>query len=66
MIDELHERVTRSRLQHISHFAHFTFVASFVPLDVGHALSDPNYVNALHEKLENYERNQIWLLVQTG
>ena len=63
MIGELHERVTRSRSQHISHFAHSAFVATFEPRDVGHALSDPNWVNAMHEELENFERNQVWVLV---
>jgi hypothetical protein len=63
MIGELHERVTRSKSQHISHFAHSAFVATFEPRDVGHALSDPNWVNARHEELENFERNQVWVLV---
>jgi hypothetical protein len=63
MIGELHERVTRSRSQRISHFSHSTFVATFDPRDVGHALSDPNRVNAMHEELENFERNQVWVLV---
>jgi hypothetical protein len=57
IIGELHERVTRSRSHHISHFAHLAFVATFEPRDVGHALSDPNWVNAMHEELENFERN---------
>jgi hypothetical protein len=42
MIGKLHEQVTRSRSQHISHFAHSIFVASFEPRDVGHALSNTN------------------------
>jgi hypothetical protein len=63
MIGELHERVTRSRSQHISHFAHSTFVVTFEPQDVGHALSDLNWVNAMHEELENFERKQVWVLV---
>jgi hypothetical protein len=63
MIGELHERVTRSRSQQISHFAHSAFVATFESRDVGHALSDPNWVNAMHEELENFERNQVWVLV---
>jgi hypothetical protein len=61
MIGELHEQVTRSRSQHISHFAHSAFVATFEPRDVGHDLSDPNWVNAMHEELENFERNQVWV-----
>jgi hypothetical protein len=47
----------------MSHFAHSAFVASFEPLDVGHTLSNPNWVNAKHEELENFERNQVWVLV---
>ena len=48
----------------ISHFTHYAFVASFEPKDVGHALSDSNWVNAMHEELENFERNQVWVLVE--
>jgi hypothetical protein len=39
------------------------FVALFEPRDVGHALSDSSWVNVMHEKLENFERNQVWTLV---
>ena len=63
MIGSLHERTTRSRSNQISHFAHSAFVANFEPKDVGHALSDSNWVNAMHEELENFERNQVWVLV---
>jgi hypothetical protein len=59
MIGELHKRVTQSRSQHIYHFAHSTFVACFQHRDVRHALSDPNWVNARHEEVENFERNQV-------
>jgi hypothetical protein len=27
-------------------------------------LSDLNWVNAMHEELENFERNQVWELVE--
>jgi hypothetical protein len=57
MIVELHERVTRSRSYQISHFAHSAFVATFEPRDVGHALSNSNWVNAMHEELEIFETN---------
>jgi hypothetical protein len=40
------------------------FVALFEPRDVGHALSDLSWVNAIHEDLENFERNQVWTLVE--
>ncbi|WVZ64766.1 hypothetical protein U9M48_014241 [Paspalum notatum var. saurae] len=58
IIGGLNERVTRSRSTSLAHFAHFAFVASFEPHNVGHALSDANWVNAMHEELENFERNQ--------
>lgn len=63
MIGDINQRVTHSRSHAISHFAHSTFVASFEPRDVGHALFDPEWVNAMHEELENFERNQVWVLV---
>ncbi|WVZ51944.1 hypothetical protein U9M48_003041 [Paspalum notatum var. saurae] len=45
-------------------FSHSAYVASFEPWDVSHALSDPNWVNAMHEELENFERNHVWDLVE--
>jgi hypothetical protein len=64
MIGNLNERTTRDKSKEISHFAHSAFVASFEPRDVGHALSDPNWENAMHEELENFERNWVWVLVE--
>ncbi|WVZ80469.1 hypothetical protein U9M48_027940 [Paspalum notatum var. saurae] len=31
---------------------------------MSHALSNPNWVNAMHEELENFERNHVWDLVE--
>ncbi|WVZ52868.1 hypothetical protein U9M48_003877 [Paspalum notatum var. saurae] len=45
-------------------FLPLAYVASFEPRDVSHALSDPNWVNAMHEELENFERNHVWDLVE--
>jgi hypothetical protein len=44
-------------------FAHAAFVATFDPKDNVHALFDHNWVNSMHEELENIERNQVWELV---
>jgi hypothetical protein len=64
IIGNLNERVTRSsRLAHLSCFSNTLFVALFEPRDVGHALSNLSWVNAMHEELENFERNQVWTLV---
>jgi hypothetical protein len=64
IIGNLNEKVTRSsRLTHLSCFLNTLFVALFEPRDVGHALSDSSWVNAMHEELENFERYQVWTLV---
>jgi hypothetical protein len=65
IIGNLNERVTRSsRLAHLSYFINTLFVALFEPRDVGHVLSDSSWVNAMHEELDNFERNQVWTLVE--
>ena len=64
MLGDLNERVTRSKVTCIAGFAHSAFVASFEPKDVGNAFSDSNWVNAMHEKLENFEKNQVCVLVE--
>jgi hypothetical protein len=63
IIGDMNERTTRSRVRNTSHFAHATFVANFEPKDIGHTLLDHNWVNLMHEELENFERNQVWVLV---
>jgi hypothetical protein len=44
---------------HLSYFINMLFVDLFEPQDVGHALSDSSWVNAMHEELENFEGNQV-------
>jgi hypothetical protein len=50
IIGDIDERTTQSRFRNSSHFAHAAFVASFEPKDIGHALSDANWVNSMHEE----------------
>ncbi|WVZ64113.1 hypothetical protein U9M48_013680 [Paspalum notatum var. saurae] len=64
MIGDIHQRITRSSVASLVFFSHSAYVASFEPRDVSHALSDPNWVNAMHEELENFERNHVWDLVE--
>jgi hypothetical protein len=54
-----------SRLAHLSCFTNTLFVALFEPRDIGHALFDSSWVNDMHEDLENFERNQVWTLVES-
>jgi hypothetical protein len=65
IIGNLNKRMTQSsRSAHLSCFTNTLFVALFEPQDIGHALFYSSWVNAMHEKLENFERNQIWTLVE--
>jgi hypothetical protein len=64
IIGNLNERVTRcSRSAHLTCFTNTLFVALFESRDVGHTLSNSTWVNVMHEELENFERNQVWTLV---
>jgi hypothetical protein len=67
IIGNLNERVTQSsRSTHLSCFTNTLFIALFESRDVGYALSDSSWVNAMHEELENFERNQVWILVESS
>jgi hypothetical protein len=48
---------------HLAYFTNTLFVAIFQPQDIGYTLSDLCWVNAIHEELEKFERNQVWILV---
>jgi hypothetical protein len=54
IIGDMNEHTTWSRVRNSPHFAHAAFVATFEPKDIGHALSDHNWVNSMHEELENF------------
>jgi hypothetical protein len=63
IIGDINERTTRSRVRNNSHFAHAAFVATFEPKGIRHMLSDHNWVNSMHEELENFETIQVLELV---
>ena len=48
---------TRSRLA--SFYEHFSFVSSIEPKKIDEALMDVDWVNAMHEELTNFTRNQV-------
>jgi hypothetical protein len=67
IIGNLNERVTQSsRSAHLSCFTNTLFVSLFESRDVGHDLSALSWVNAMHEELENFERNQVWTLIESS
>ena len=53
---------TRSRLTLF--YEHFSFVSSIEPKKIEEALKDVDWVNAMHEELNNFTRNQVWELVE--
>ena len=53
---------TRSRLA--SFCEHFSFVSSIEPKKIDKALKDIDWVNAMHEELNNITRNQVCELVE--
>ena len=53
---------TRSRLA--SFCEHFLFVSSIEPKKIDEALKDVDWVNAMHEELNNFPKNQVWELVE--
>ena len=53
---------TRSHLANFCQY--YSFVSSLEPLKVEQALGDPDWVMAMQEELNNFERNQVWKLVE--
>ena len=43
--------------------AHHPFVSCVEPHKVYEALEDPDWLNAMHEELNNFERKKVWRLV---
>ena len=53
---------TRSRLA--SFYEYFSFVSSIEPKKIDESLKDVDWVNAMHEELNNFTINQVWELVE--
>jgi hypothetical protein len=66
-IDNIIGSIRRGVTTH-SHLANFyqyySFVSSLEPLKVKQALGDPDWVIAMQEELNNFKRNQVWILVE--
>ena len=53
--------MTRSK-KLISFIEHHSFVSCIEPKNVEEALQDPDWINAMHEELNNFTRNEVWTL----
>ena len=52
-----------TRSQKLTSFiAHHSFVSCYEPTKVEDALKDPDWINAMHEELNNFTRNEVWNL----
>jgi hypothetical protein len=52
-----------TRSQKLTSFVEYhSFVSCLKPKNVEEALQDPDWVNAMHEELNNFARNQVWTL----
>jgi hypothetical protein len=50
---------------HLTSFCeHYSFVSCGEPTMIEEALDDPDWVNAMHEELNNFAHNEVWELVK--
>jgi hypothetical protein len=53
-----------TRRQSANFSIHYAFVSCVEPQNVFEALEDPDWVEAMHEELNNFKRNKVWSLVE--
>jgi hypothetical protein len=58
----LHKGLSTRSHKHASFIEHHSFVSCVEPTCIDEALQDPDWVNAMHEELNNFNRNQVWTL----
>jgi len=62
IISQVQKGVTTRRS--MNHFCeHMAFVSQVEPKSVSEALKDSNWINAMHEELNQFARNEVWTLV---
>ena len=50
------------RCQYASFCEHYSFVSCLEPTNIDKALDDPDWVMAMQEELNNFTRNEVWVL----
>lgn len=50
------------RTQYASFCKHYSFVSCLEPTTIDEALEDPNWIMAMQEELNNFTRNEVWVL----
>jgi hypothetical protein len=56
------KRVSTRSQRYASFIEHHSFVSCVEPTCIDKALQDPDWVNVMHEELNNFTRNQVWTL----
>ena len=52
-----------TRSQKLASFIeHHSFISYIEPTNVEEALQDPDWINAMHEELNNFTHNEVWTL----
>ena len=54
--------VRTRRRQYASFCEHYSFVSCLEPTNIDEALEDPDWVIAMQEELNNFTRNEVWVL----
>ena len=54
----------RTRSSSLQHIAHCAFVSQIKPKNFKEANHEPNWISAMQEELVQFERNQVWELVE--
>ncbi|KAM0887545.1 hypothetical protein ACQ4PT_028956 [Festuca glaucescens] len=71
VLEHTHEKVlgdvrakvsTRSQLANFSN--HHAYISLVEPMKVFEALEDPDWLDAMHDELNNFKRNKVWTLVE--
>ena len=57
-------RIARSKTRLAKFCEYYSFISSIEPMKVEEALEHPDWINVVHEELHNFERNQVWTLVE--
>ena len=52
----------RTRSKHASFCEHYSFVSCAEPTCIEEALQDPDWIVAMQEELNNFTRNEVWVL----
>ena len=54
--------VRTRRRQYASFCEHYSFVSCLEPTNIDEALEDPDWVMAMQEEINNFTRNEVWVL----